>query len=217
MAETPAVFAPPEPAQDGPLSWMVRAKRAEPLPEPKMPRAETSDEWLSQPLADPVDTPAPVEPETVEAPAPEPAAPHEPEPVWAGAQEPREPHQESRQEPHEPEAEAAAEPAPEPAPEPEPQFAPEPAHEALHEPVEASIQEPAHEPIHEPVPEQVVDEPLAEPVPETGPKPAVIGHYDAQGAHYTLYADGSIEADTPHGVYRFATMTELKRFIEGEA
>jgi hypothetical protein len=49
------------------------------------------------------------------------------------------------------------------------------------------------------------------------PKPEVIGHYEAHGAHYTMYADGSIEAETQHGVYRFANIDELKRFIEGEA
>jgi hypothetical protein len=29
-----------------------------------------------------------------------------------------------------------------------------------------------------------------------------------------MYADGSIDAETAHGVYRFASMEELKRFIE---
>jgi hypothetical protein len=48
------------------------------------------------------------------------------------------------------------------------------------------------------------------------PKPEVIGNYEAHGAHYTMYADGSIEAETQHGVYRFASIEELKRFIEGE-
>ena len=47
------------------------------------------------------------------------------------------------------------------------------------------------------------------------PKPEVIGHYEAHGAHYTMYADGSIEAETQHGVYRFGSIEELKRFIEG--
>ncbi len=47
------------------------------------------------------------------------------------------------------------------------------------------------------------------------PKTEVIGHYEANGAHYTMYADGSIEASSAHGVYRFANIEELKRFIEG--
>jgi hypothetical protein len=58
-------------------------------------------------------------------------------------------------------------------------------------------------------PEHPAEEPEA-------PKPEVIGHYEAHGAHYTMYADGSIEAETQHGVYRFANIDELKRFIEGE-
>lgn len=51
---------------------------------------------------------------------------------------------------------------------------------------------------------------------ENEARPEVIGHYDAHGAHYTMYADGSIDAETAHGVYRFGSMEELKRFIEGE-
>jgi hypothetical protein len=59
---------------------------------------------------------------------------------------------------------------------------------------------------------------------EGGEKPAepatarsdVMGHYEAHGAHYTMYADGSIEAETQHGLYRFASIEDLKRFIEGE-
>ncbi|MBB4197635.1 hypothetical protein CCR94_13120 [Rhodoblastus sphagnicola] len=48
------------------------------------------------------------------------------------------------------------------------------------------------------------------------PKPEPIGHYEAHGAHYTMFSDGSIEAETQHGVYRFGSIDELKRFIEGE-
>ena len=61
-------------------------------------------------------------------------------------------------------------------------------------------------------------DPEAQGPPEANPppKPEVIGNYEAHGAHYTMYADGSIEAETQHGVYRFASMEELKRFIEGE-
>jgi hypothetical protein len=54
------------------------------------------------------------------------------------------------------------------------------------------------------------------PAPGPQARPEVIGNYEAHGAHYTMYADGSIEAETQHGVYRFASIEELKRFIEGE-
>jgi DNA segregation ATPase FtsK/SpoIIIE-like protein len=65
--------------------------------------------------------------------------------------------------------------------------------------------------------EKLPDHPAApaDPVTEEA-KSEVIGHYEAQGAHYTMYADGSIDAETVHGVYRFASMEELKRFIEGQ-
>ena len=58
----------------------------------------------------------------------------------------------------------------------------------------------------------------AEPAPQAAASeeaalPEIIGHYEAHGAHYTMYADGSIDADTAHGVYRFASMEELKQFI----
>ncbi len=45
----------------------------------------------------------------------------------------------------------------------------------------------------------------------------IVGQYDANGAHYLLFADGSIEAQTTHGVYHFASMEELKLFIEGKS
>ena len=51
---------------------------------------------------------------------------------------------------------------------------------------------------------------------QPAPKPDVMGHYEAHGAHYTMFADGSIEAETQHGLYRFANIEELKRFIDGE-
>ncbi len=60
------------------------------------------------------------------------------------------------------------------------------------------------------------DEAPKAPEPAPSSKLEVIGNYEAHGAHYTLYADGSIEAETQHGVYRFGSIEELKRFIEGE-
>jgi hypothetical protein len=65
--------------------------------------------------------------------------------------------------------------------------------------------EPTH-PFHEPEPAQ--HEP---PPPATS---AVIGRYEADGTSYIMYADGSIEAQSDAGVYRFNSMTELKTFIE---
>ena len=54
-----------------------------------------------------------------------------------------------------------------------------------------------------------------EEAPPTAPTSPVIGRYDAEGTSYVMYADGSIEAQSEAGVYRFASMAELKAFIEG--
>ena len=43
--------------------------------------------------------------------------------------------------------------------------------------------------------------------------PAVVGTYNSGGNAYVMYADGSIEADTPTGRYRFKSLDELKDFI----
>lgn len=42
----------------------------------------------------------------------------------------------------------------------------------------------------------------------------VVGRYESEGTSYVMYADGSIEAQSAAGVYRFASMAELKAFIE---
>ena len=62
-------------------------------------------------------------------------------------------------------------------------------------------------------------EPIAE-APATAPEapPAnlsVIGRYDSEGTSYVMYSDGSIEAQSEAGIYRFGSMAELKAFIEG--
>jgi hypothetical protein len=41
----------------------------------------------------------------------------------------------------------------------------------------------------------------------------VVGKYESGGNAYTMYADGSIEADTPAGRFRFRSLDELKEFI----
>jgi hypothetical protein len=50
------------------------------------------------------------------------------------------------------------------------------------------------------------------PVEPSG-KPTIVGTYDAGGNHDVMFSDGSIEADTPNGVFRFASLDELKDFI----
>ena len=79
---------------------------------------------------------------------------------------------------------------------------------APHEPEQVA------EPAPEPHDEVACDEP-AEPAPPS--TPAILGQYEANGARYTMYVDGSIDAETAHGVYRFASMDELKQFLERSA
>lgn len=56
--------------------------------------------------------------------------------------------------------------------------------------------------------------PLAPTAEEEPIGPAVVGRYESNGSSYALFADGSIEAVTVSGIYRFASMAELKEFIE---
>ncbi len=44
--------------------------------------------------------------------------------------------------------------------------------------------------------------------------PAMIGRYEAEGTSYLMFSDGSIEAQSESGVFHFASMAELKAFIE---
>ena len=69
------------------------------------------------------------------------------------------------------------------------------------------------------IPEPVPPEPLrpvtaapAEPAPAE-PARTVAGTYSSGGNAYTMYSDGSIEAETPTGHYRFKSLEELKDFI----
>jgi hypothetical protein len=50
----------------------------------------------------------------------------------------------------------------------------------------------------------------------TAAEPAILGRYQANGNSYVMFSDGSIEAVTQTGVYRFGSMAELKAFIEAQ-
>ena len=110
--------------------------------------------------------------------------------------------------------------------EPAPPAAAEVPAEPIREALPASL---AHD---EPAAGRIAHEPAAPPEPETfdaEPEPAdhptvsareapsdsaVIGRYESEGTSYVMYADGSIDAQSAAGVYRFASMAELKAFIE---
>jgi hypothetical protein len=47
--------------------------------------------------------------------------------------------------------------------------------------------------------------------PET--QPSLVGRYSSAGANYKIFADGSIEAETSEGTFRFASMGEFKRHL----
>ena len=48
---------------------------------------------------------------------------------------------------------------------------------------------------------------------ETPDPPSLIGRYSAGGANYMIFSDGSIEAETKEGLFKFASMAEFKRFV----
>ncbi len=66
---------------------------------------------------------------------------------------------------------------------------------------------PAHPPVSAPTPHPAAAAPPSQ--------SAIIGRYEADGTSYVMFADGSIEAQSEAGVYRFSSMTELKAYIEG--
>jgi len=67
----------------------------------------------------------------------------------------------------------------------------------------------APEPELEPESQEARDEP-----------PAMVGRYSSGGANYMIFSDGSIEAETTEGTFKFPSMGDFKRFIaerkEGE-
>jgi hypothetical protein len=46
--------------------------------------------------------------------------------------------------------------------------------------------------------------------------PALIGRYSAGGANYSIFSDGSIEAETDQGAFKFGSMSEFKAYIAGK-
>jgi hypothetical protein len=43
--------------------------------------------------------------------------------------------------------------------------------------------------------------------------PSLVGRYSAGGASYMIFSDGSIEAETTEGAFKFASMGDFKRFL----
>ena len=63
-----------------------------------------------------------------------------------------------------------------------------------------------------------VQEPLLESTPSQEPQAtAILKSGVVEGMAYTLYADGSIEAELPHGTVRFGSIAELRAHIESNS
>ena len=70
---------------------------------------------------------------------------------------------------------------------------------------------------HEPAPVEVeAAQETAESAPAPTAEPGVIGRYSSGGSDYTLYSDGSIDAQTDQGLFRFESMAELRAYIEAQ-
>ncbi len=127
------------------------------------------------------------------APPARPAPPHAPEPAFEAPKRPAPPHT----------AEPAFEAPKRPAPPPSANF------DAMWPAKPAEREEPAPE--AEAKPEPAAAEPAAE-------KPlravAILKSGVVDGMGYTLYVDGSIEAELPQGTLRFASIDELRAHLE---
>lgn len=93
-------------------------------------------------------------------------------------------------------------------------------HDDLLEPVSEPVTAHEPEPLREPEPVRAEEESAApeEPAREVkteGPRPGatVIGTYNSGDNTYVMFSDGSIEAQTPGGVFHFKSLDELKAFI----
>jgi hypothetical protein len=106
-------------------------------------------------------------------------------------------------------------------------YAPEPVTERLpsetlnDEPQRPVAPEVEHADILEPEPEPKVEEPTEEAVDELTEEAApadrsastIVGTYTSGDNKYVMFSNGSIEAQTPQGVFHFKSLDELKEFI----
>jgi hypothetical protein len=182
------------------------------------------ERWFGAPLATKPEPEFPAEPEAaanselpVEPPVWPPqtreAAPFEPEDAPAGEIAPGDTGTErpaAMAEPLQDDVDVQGEPEPEPADHPKPEPAPE--FRSYSEAGDWSVPDgtPDPEPPAEREPEPV--EPPAPAASEEG----VVGAYQVGTAHFTIYANGSIQARTPDGDYSFASMDELKTYLASE-
>ncbi|KAB1073400.1 hypothetical protein [Methylobacterium planeticum] len=106
---------------------------------------------------------------------------------------------------------------PEAVPEPDDGIAPEDdlfvAPETAAPPLRPAL-DTAAEPEPEPEASPEPAEPEAEAEAEPAPKLEVVGTYASGSNTYVMFSNGSIEAETPRGRFTFASLDELKAFVE---
>jgi outer membrane biosynthesis protein TonB len=141
---------------------------------------------------------------------------------------------------YEPEPEVRIEPKVEPLPEPVRAAEPEPAPQVAEQPPEVAVEEPA--PLApKPEPDRsfdavwsgTLDQPAREPAPTAAavgvavveaarptpvapppvPEVSIFKSGVIDGMAYTLYTDGSIEAELPQGTVKFASIDELRAYL----
>jgi hypothetical protein len=59
---------------------------------------------------------------------------------------------------------------------------------------------------------ETIETVLETPEEPQGP-PSLIGSYSSAGANYKIFSDGSIEAETSEGTFKFASMADFKRHL----
>jgi hypothetical protein len=140
---------------------------------------------------------------------------------------------------YEPEPEVRIEPKVEPLPEPARATTPEPAPEVSKQPPDVPVEEPAplapkpepdrsfdavwsgtlDRPARETAPSAAVGVAVVEAVrpapavPPPAPEVAIFKSGVIDGMAYTLYTDGSIEAELPQGTVKFASIDELRAYL----
>jgi hypothetical protein len=219
----PAAPPPPSEPAPGPLDWL----RAKPRPAASAPPTMPALGMMDHPPQ-----PSATEPPMVEVPDEAPLSPRSPQrhampPVPEPAAEPRAWSPSRGNGAPQPMPRATPQPsAPEPPKEregfdvvwPEPATAapserpaPEPKTEAPQPPPMPAPARPREEPASERRVE-VTPRPAAKPASER--TPAILKSGVIDGMPYTLYADGSIEAELPQGVVKFASVDALRAHLE---
>jgi hypothetical protein len=60
---------------------------------------------------------------------------------------------------------------------------------------------------------EAIETAVETPEPEAQAPPSIIGSYSSAGANYKIFTDGSIEAETGEGTFKFASMGDFKRHL----